>query len=175
MTRRPGQNRSTLSRARREADALAAGVPLPPRRVQRPRHIENDEQAALFTWAEHAQCTMPELELLYAIPNGGKRDSREAGCMRRQGTKPGVPDLDLPMPRPRSNVQGSFYCGLRIEMKRTIVKGEDRPRTSLDQAKWLTRLQRAGHCCCLCFGSGQAIESITAYLRSETVPNQWQP
>ena len=38
------------------------------------RRQEHDEQVALFKWAGHLASRYPELGLLFAIPNGGKRD-----------------------------------------------------------------------------------------------------
>ena len=60
---------------------------------------ENQEQAALFEWAEAASGKYPELRLLHAIPNGGLRDGRTAAVLQRTGVKSGVPDIHLPIPR----------------------------------------------------------------------------
>lgn len=48
--------------------------------------------------------------LLYAIPNGGKRNSREAARLREEGVTAGVADLFLSIPN-------QHYHGLYIEMK----------------------------------------------------------
>lgn len=71
---------------------------------------EAREQEALFRWADFAAGTMPELKLLYHIPNGGSRNKAEAANLKRQGVKAGVPDLFLPVPR-------GGYHGLYIELK----------------------------------------------------------
>ena len=60
------------------------------------REIEGAEQTALFDWVEIAKGTMPELALLFHIPNGGLRSKTEAARMKRQGVKAGVPDMLLP-------------------------------------------------------------------------------
>lgn len=44
-------------------------------------HQESQEQQALFEWAAYH----PELELMHHIPNGGKRNPREAARLKREG------------------------------------------------------------------------------------------
>ena len=70
---------------------------------------EEQEQRLLLAWA--ARTGRPELRLLHAIPNGGKRLKSEAARLQAMGVKPGVPDLCLPVPRGK-------YHGLYIELKR---------------------------------------------------------
>jgi hypothetical protein len=148
---------------------------------RRPRPIEDREQAALFCWVAYESKKRPVLALLHAIPNGGKRTAITASLLKLQGVRAGVPDLDLPVARMRSN-HAEFghafdrpYYGLRIELKRPIVKGEERPKVSPEQKRWLTDLQEQGHCCCVCYGWHQARESIEAYLACKPVPHQWAP
>lgn len=40
---------------------------------------EDVEQVQLFRWAEWQACKYPVLEMLYHVPNGGKRGKAEAG------------------------------------------------------------------------------------------------
>ncbi len=42
------------------------------------QHIEDSEQMTLFRWAVFQSGKYPELELLFHIPNGGKRGKPEA-------------------------------------------------------------------------------------------------
>lgn len=44
---------------------------------------EAREQEALFRWADFAAGTIPELKLLYHIPNGGSRNKAEAANLKR--------------------------------------------------------------------------------------------
>jgi len=52
---------------------------------------EDEEQARLVAWYRK---TYPHL--IYAIPNGGKRNIVTATKMKATGTLPGVPDLHIP-------------------------------------------------------------------------------
>ena len=72
---------------------------------------ESDEQIALFDWARVMTSQIPELRLLFHIPNGGYRNKITAARMAREGVKAGVPDLFLPVSRYGKH-------GLFIEMKR---------------------------------------------------------
>lgn len=74
-----------------------------------PVPTEAQEQITLFSWA--AVQAIPELALLYHIPNGGSRHKAEAARLRAEGVRSGVPDLCLPVPR------GGCH-GLYIELKR---------------------------------------------------------
>lgn len=120
--------------------------------INAPIPTEDSEQAALFDWANYATGRHPELVLLYAIPNGGKRHIKTAITLRRTGVKPGVPDIHLPVAR------GSYHS-LYIEMKRR--KGGT---VSPEQKEWHKALQEQGHCCLVCKGWEEAREAIINYL-----------
>ena len=113
---------------------------------------ENQEQAALFEWAEAASGKYPELRLLHAIPNGGLRDARTAVTLQRTGVKPGVPDICLPVPR-------GGYGALYIELKR--VKGGV---MSANQRIWLNLLNANGNRAVVCRGWLEARDTILNYL-----------
>jgi hypothetical protein len=112
---------------------------------------EHDEQAALFTWANYQANTMPELQLLYAIPNGGHRYKAVAVKLEAEGVKSGVPDVCLPVAR-------SGYHGLYIEMK----YGKNKP--SDNQIAWLKALAGQGYKTAVCWGFEEAKTIVEAYL-----------
>lgn len=116
---------------------------------------EDLEQTHLFTWARIAAGAMPELDLLYAVPNGGLRDIRTARRMKATGTRSGVPDICLPVARGR-------YHGLYIELKKR--KGGT---VSPNQKIWINRLQEQGYMAIVCHGCDEAIEAIEHYLKLE--------
>lgn len=122
-----------------------------------PRHIEDDHQKALFEWAGLASFRIPGLKNLFAIPNGGKRNPREAARLKAQGVRAGVPDIFLAYPK-------AGHSGLFIELKRPIVKGEAKPTVSDEQKLWLLRMTEAGYKTAVCYGWHEAREQILTYM-----------
>ena len=116
---------------------------------------EHQEQVALFEWAAFQQGFWPELRLMYAIPNGGKRDIRTAAMLKAEGVKPGVPDIFLPVAR------GELH-GLYIELKRR--KGGS---ISKAQEAWIRALTSQGYMCAVCHGWDQARQTIMDYLNQD--------
>ena len=112
---------------------------------------EAEEQVALFQWAKLAEGSKPQLRLLYAVPNGGRRDRIEAAHLKRQGVKAGVPDICLAYPK-------GVYHGLYIELK----VGKNKP--SQAQREWLDMLKSAGYMAVVCYGFQEARETIEKYL-----------
>lgn len=120
--------------------------------ISRNMMSEEYEQMCLFTWAEACSAAHPELALLHAIPNGGKRSISEAARMKKAGVKAGVPDMFLPVAR-----EGCH--GLYIELKR-----RDGGRVSHRQVEWINALTRQGYKAALCLGWDAAREEIQRYL-----------
>lgn len=118
------------------------------------RSYEEAEQAAIFEWAEYEKRKYPELELLYHVPNGGKRDAKTAAILKRCGVKAGVPDLVLPVAR-------CGYHGLYIELK--VGKN----RTSKNQDTWLENLNAQGYKAVVCYGFNETTNMILRYLEGE--------
>ena len=112
---------------------------------------ESEEQILLFNWIAYARCTVPELDLLYHIPNGGSRNKLEAANLKRQGVRAGVPDLCLPVAR-------RGYHGLYIELK----AGKNKPQDS--QLEWLAKLSEQGYKVAVCYGWERAKEELLTYL-----------
>lgn len=112
---------------------------------------EHEEQAALISWAEHAAHALPELALLFAIPNGGARSKKTAGRLKAEGVKPGVPDLLLPVAR-------HGFKGLFVEMK------AEGGRVAPEQRQWHAKLRAEGYRVAVCFGWVDAKAEILAYL-----------
>lgn len=104
------------------------------------KHLEHQHQVALILWAYRTR--LPAAadvdpgsrvgDYLLAIPNGGRRDAREAGRLKAEGVKPGVSDLLLPL---RRHGFGSLW----LEMKAPGSK------PTAAQAEWLDRMRLAGY------------------------------
>lgn len=122
---------------------------------------EAQEQEALFSWADIVMHQYPELELLYHIPNEGKRSKSNGAALKRQGLKKGVPDLCLPVAR-------GGYHGLYIEMKRIGEKPSD------NQKRWLYLLKQQGYCTTVCDeGWEQAVKVIEGYMKQRDKICSW--
>lgn len=117
-------------------------------------NLESKEQELLFNWAKDCVRTNvhPELEVLYAIPNGGYRHTREATALKRQGVKAGVSDICLPLARGK-------YHGLYIELK----VGKNKPSEA--QLHWLQLMQNNGYGVAVCYGGFEAKRLIEKYLK----------
>ena len=112
---------------------------------------EHKHQAALFRWAEYQSKRLPELALMFAIPNGGHRHPATAAKLKAEGVKAGVPDLCLPVAR-------GEYHGLWIELK----AGRNKPTPP--QVQWHMRLSQKGHRVAGCWGWEAARDVIEEYL-----------
>jgi hypothetical protein len=132
---------------------------------------EHQEQVAVIQWAKAMHAVLPELKLLFAIPNGGMRPrlkifkkgktidiSPEGQKLHREGVQPGVPDLMLPVAR-------HGFHGLFVEMKR---KGESQ---SPAQEAWEALLLDQGYAVSVCRGADIAIAELSGYLSRKA----WKP
>lgn len=115
------------------------------------KRSEAAEQTALVRWAELFSGRVPELRLLYHIPNGGSRNRLEAANLKMQGVKSGVPDLCLP-------VASRGNHGLYIEMK----YGKNRP--TKNQIEWMEMLKEQGYDARVCYSAEEAAKTIIDYL-----------
>lgn len=115
---------------------------------------EHTEQAALFEWAAWNQAKDAALNMLYAVPNGGKRDKATAARLKAEGVKAGIPDVFLPCAR-------MGYHGFYIELKVGTNK------TSAEQNAWLTALKAEGYAVDVSYGWQEAAHKIVRYLGRE--------
>lgn len=113
---------------------------------------EHADQRSLFTWAALHRYKYPQLQNMFAVPNGGWRHPATAAMLKAEGVKRGVPDIFLAWP-------AGNYHGLFIEMKR-LVGG----KISDDQKEWAQRLSAAGFHVVICKGFEQARDAILEYL-----------
>jgi len=114
---------------------------------------EHDEQSALVAWARLNEGKYPELKMLFSVPLGGYRAKKTAIRMKAEGSKPGVPDLFLPVPR-------GEWCGLWVEMK--FGKG----RLTREQKWWVAHLRAEGYRAEVCWSWEEARDVILDYLAS---------
>ena len=81
------------------------------------RHLEDNLQQTCVEWWRHAY---PK-RLIFHIPNGGKRNLREAVRLKKQGVVAGVPDLFCPEPT-------KLFHGLFVELKAALAASVSCPK-----------------------------------------------
>ena len=125
--------------------------------------LEHQEQANLMKWAFDFKRQIPELELLFAIPNQGAARLKN---LQTEGVMRGVPDLFLAVPREeyvQDQKTGVWFRptrhGLFIELKR--VKGG---KVSPEQYVWMEKLTNQGYKCVVARGFEAAKQEILEYL-----------
>jgi hypothetical protein len=118
---------------------------------------EDAESIALW---QRAQLNPILKKYLYHVPNGGKRNPREAARMKRMGVRAGVHDYHLPVAR-------GCYHGLWIELK-PLVKGR-RPSVSDSQYEWRDKMRDQGYASSyIVHGWHNAIQIMLDYLKLMT-------
>tara|TARA_Y100001963_G_scaffold64170_1_gene89488 strand:+ start:223 stop:594 length:372 start_codon:yes stop_codon:yes gene_type:complete len=119
------------------------------------KQSEHTEQVSLFDWCHANKSRHPQLDLIFAIPNGGLRNKAVGKKLKMEGVKAGVPDIFLAVPKGEKH-------GLFIELK----YGTNKPtQTQLD---WLQKLRAEGYEAQVCWGFEQARDCINNYLGLET-------
>lgn len=101
--------------------------------------LESDLQQAIFSWAATMEKKYPELntKLFHAVPNGGRRDAREAAGLKLQGVKAGVLDIALDVAR-------GGYHGLKMELK---IPGGKCKKASKEQLEYIAFCEQQGYIC----------------------------
>jgi hypothetical protein len=122
---------------------------------RRPRSLEHQAQVALINWARENVTTYPELELLAAVPNGGKRTKVVAKKLKAEGVKKGYPDLVLDVAR-------GIYHGWKGELK---VRGG---RLEPEQSELHAKLRSQGYRVDVRIGWEAMRDAIIDYLTEES-------
>ena len=117
-----------------------------------PNHYEDQESIALW---QRAQLDPVLRDYLFHIPNGGKRNKREAARFKRMGTRKGVHDYRLPLAR-------GVYHSLWVELK-PDVKGYY-PSVSKEQLDWRKKMRDQGNAAFIVKGWERSIEIMLLYL-----------
>ena len=146
-----------------QAHRTAAKAPAPFKRIPGPlaqlqavtapktrkvtKHDEDALQVSVIRWWQHQY---PEFAgLLFAVPNGGRRDAREGARFKAQGVTAGVSDLILLVPRPHI---------LLLELK---IKGG---KLSDAQKTWLAKAAAQGHTAAVAYDFNAARAAIVNHI-----------
>lgn len=118
---------------------------------KKPRHEESQIQQSCVRWF---RMQFPDIALLlFAVPNGGARNKREAGILKGEGVTAGVADIILLKP------SGGF-ASLCVEFK-TEDKGSSQRET---QKRWQEVAETAGNKYVICRSFDDFYREVRSYL-----------
>lgn len=121
---------------------------------KKPRHEESQIQQSCVRWF---RLQFPDIALLlFAVPNGGARNKREAGILKGEGVTAGVADVILLKP------SGGF-ASLCVEFK-TEDKGSSQRDT---QKRWQEVAEAAGNKYVICRSFDDFYREVRSYLFPE--------
>jgi hypothetical protein len=92
--------------------------------------------------------------LIFAIPNGGKRDIITASIMKREGVVRGIPDLFIAYPNGR-------HAGMFVELK----VGNNKP--TKHQKEIMKMLEKAGYYVTVCYTINEFIYKVNTYINEK--------
>lgn len=110
----------------------------------------------------------PLWALLYAIPNGGNRTAATGARMKATGTKPGFPDVGLPVAR-------GGCSALFIEMKIEKYRNDKNGGCSDLQLEWHAALEAERNYVVICYSWQEAVKMIDWYLQLTMAYPIWPP
>lgn len=116
---------------------------------KKPSDEEHRIQCSCVRWFRYAY---PEYGmLLYAVPNGGRRDSVTGAKLKAEGVIAGVSDLNM-------DVANRSYHGLRIEMKTRTGKQRE------SQQEFQKAVEAAGYKYVVCRSVDEFVEVVKRYM-----------
>ncbi len=122
------------------------------RQPKAPHHLNDEEhriQCACVNWFRYIY---PKYRhLLFAVPNGGKRNITTAKYLKAEGVMPGVSDLILLIPN-------RHYHGLLIEMKKPGG------RQTASQVNFQTAAEKQGYLYAIAHSLDEFMSIIKNYL-----------
>ena len=116
---------------------------------KKPSDEEHILQCSCVRWFRLAHRNLSGL--LYAVPNGGKRDQRTGAYLKAEGVLAGVSDLNLDVPN-------KDYHGLRIEMKTQKGKQQESQQT------FQINVENQGYKYAICRSLDEFIKVVEMYL-----------
>jgi hypothetical protein len=114
---------------------------------QKMKNQESRLQQTCVTWFSFRHPN----KIIFAIPNGSKRNIITATILKREGVLKGIPDLFIAEPM-------NNYSGLFIEMKH----GKNKP--SKEQVDIMDKLRERGYKVELCYTFDSFVQIVNDYL-----------
>lgn len=148
---------------RRLSKPRGEGQDPPPRETHRqtPSELEHRIQASFMSqWIPLNVGRLPQLEAMFAIPNGGHRHPAVGGKMKAEGVKAGMPDLCLPVPVDE-------WAALYVEVKAPQYRTRKNGGLSKNQVERRDLLERLGNYVAVCYEVEEIIATVEAYLRGQ--------
>ena len=96
-------------------------------------------------------------EMMFAIPNAGKRSQQASGKFLAEGLKKGIPDIFV-------DIAVEPYHGLRVELKRSKARLSN---VSAEQKDWIDKYNKHDFLAVVAFGYRECIELICKYFGVE--------
>jgi hypothetical protein len=131
------------------------------------RELEHKEAVRFMSGIKRlADLKWPQLEWIFAIPNGGLRNRMVAIKLKAEGVKAGVHDYFLPVAKGMPgysippDIGGRQYHGLYLELK---AVNKNRKATA-GQREFAIAMDANGYAVALCHGSGEALDAVMAYM-----------
>lgn len=119
----------------------------------KPRHLESQMQRE---FVKRTRLDARTRHVMFcAVPNGGKRNIREAALMKAEGVTAGVPDILVFDPSSRTD---NFFSGLAIEFKVTGNKPTEA------QALWHLALIERGWNVIVCTSADAGFTAVLSHL-----------
>ena len=124
---------------------------------------EHQIQSAFVEWVRLAEQQDERLKLLFAVPNGGKRNLITAIKLKKEGVKAGIPDIVFPL-------KTEAFNGLAIEFKKPKTG-----RKTKEQSDYMDLLVKYGWCAVVCTDAEEAIRVVKNYLGTVLVRMTYVP
>lgn len=116
-------------------------------------HSEHLIQAAYFAELAIKARRDPIYNMIFAVPNGGKRHISVARYLKAEGVKAGVPDVVGLIPNKK-------YHGFVLEFKTA------KSRATKSQKVWLASLADLGYCAAIVRSADEAIRVTDSYINN---------
>ena len=123
------------------------------------KHEEDDMQTRFFRVIRIASNRWPRLKFIHAIPNGGKRNPKEAARLKAQGVTPGVADIFCPM------IGYGGQHGLYIEFK------AGKNNLSPEQREFRNHVEHEDYSYKCCYSTEEAVWEVEKYFCIKILEN----